>query len=529
MPTANIANDVSWMIRQIKCACDNLQYRCDDDQDYCISNYTCFTALVQDDDVDVYTMGCMGHREYADLTCHVGSQNLLSIKCCNTGDFCNQHLYPSYVTTTVNDETAATVHVDLTLQQGLYGLTGLVLLLIILVLAVWRAIHWHQKQKLSKIIAKNEILAAGLDGLHVTQMGDSTCKVLFERSCTSGSGSGMPLLAQRTVSSSICLVEKISKGRYGEVWRGVYHGENVAVKIFHSYAESFWYHECCIYNTVLLRHDNVLGYIAADTVSRDSCTQLWLIMHYHDRASLYDHLKRHALTAEEALRMILSAASGLVHLHSEIVGTQGKPAIAHRDVKSKNILVMANGQCCIADLGLAVVQPSRHQKDAEASAAFVGNASCKVGTKRYMAPEILNETIDINVFDSFRQADVYAFGLVMWEIARRCIVQGLVDDYQLPYYDLVPNDPSCDDMKRVVCSCRQRPPISSQWNACPVMRGICRLMSECWYEKPGARVSILRVRKTVNNLVKTLEIQKQPADNQQPYPQPLPDALTIPS
>ena len=32
----------------------------------------------------------------------------------------------------------------------------------------------------------------------------------------------------------------------------------------------------------------------------------------------------------------------------------GKPAIAHRDIKSKNILVKKNGTCCIADLGLAV-------------------------------------------------------------------------------------------------------------------------------------------------------------------------------
>ena len=29
----------------------------------------------------------------------------------------------------------------------------------------------------------------------------------------------------------------------------------------------------------------------------------------------------------------------------------GKPAIAHRDLKSKNILVKSNHTCCIADLG----------------------------------------------------------------------------------------------------------------------------------------------------------------------------------
>jgi bone morphogenetic protein receptor type-1B len=32
----------------------------------------------------------------------------------------------------------------------------------------------------------------------------------------------------------------------------------------------------------------------------------------------------------------------------------GKPAIAHRDMKTKNILVKKDGSCCIADLGLAV-------------------------------------------------------------------------------------------------------------------------------------------------------------------------------
>lgn len=52
--------------------------------------------------------------------------------------------------------------------------------------------------------------------------------------------------------------------------------------------------------------------------------------------------------------MSQSIASGLSHLHTEIFGTKGKPAIAHRDIKSKNILVKRNGECCIADFGLAV-------------------------------------------------------------------------------------------------------------------------------------------------------------------------------
>lgn len=51
------------------------------------------------------------------------------------------------------------------------------------------------------------------------------------------------------------------------------------------------------------------------------------------------------------IRFALSAASGLTYLHTEIVGKQGKPAIAHRDIKSRNILVKRDRTCCIGDLG----------------------------------------------------------------------------------------------------------------------------------------------------------------------------------
>lgn len=205
--------------------------------------------------------------------------------------------------------------------------------------------------------------------------------------------------------------------RYGEVWRGMYHGENVAIKIFNSRDEASWRRESEIYNTVLLRHENILGFIASDTTSRNSCTQLWLIVHYHECGSLYDYLNKHTLKSHAMLTLAHSAAAGLVHLHTEIFGTCGKPAIAHRDIKSKNILVKNNGQCCIADLGLAVMHSQLTNE------LDVGSNN-KVGTKRYMAPELLDGTIHCVSFDAYKQLDVYAYGLVLWEICRRCLIQG---------------------------------------------------------------------------------------------------------
>lgn len=44
---------------------------------------------------------------------------------------------------------------------------------------------------------------------------------------------------------------------------------------------------------------------------------------------------------------------------------------------------------------------------------------------RYMAPEILDETININTFESFKRADIYSLGMVFWELARRCSDRGI--------------------------------------------------------------------------------------------------------
>lgn len=99
---------------------------------------------------------------------------------------------------------------------------------------------------------------------------------------------------------------------------------------------------------------SITGFMASDMTSRNSSTQLWLITHYHENGSLYDYLQRVAVETTEGLAMAASVACGLVHLHTEIFGREGKPAIAHRDLKSKNILVTKELRCCIADLGQSV-------------------------------------------------------------------------------------------------------------------------------------------------------------------------------
>ena len=72
-------------------------------------------------------------------------------------------------------------------------------------------------------------------------------------------------------------LKHLGKGRYGEVCRGSWQGESVAVKIFNSHDEESWKRETEIYNTVLLRHDNILGYIAADIATRNGTPCMWFV------------------------------------------------------------------------------------------------------------------------------------------------------------------------------------------------------------------------------------------------------------
>ena len=41
-----------------------------------------------------------------------------------------------------------------------------------------------------------------------------------------------------------------------------------------------------------------------------------------------------------------------------------------------------------------------------------------------MAPEVLDDSINMKHFESFKRADIYAMGLVFWEIASRCSMGG---------------------------------------------------------------------------------------------------------
>ncbi|XP_037808125.1 TGF-beta receptor type-1 isoform X3 [Lucilia sericata] len=468
--------------RPLKCHCDI----CKDNNYICETDGYCFTSVQKETSgALIFSYRCLDkkydlQREPLECLTTKQKQNIYNVQCCHE-DFCNKNelLKLSFSEDYLPEESINTW----VLVAIIFGVTLAACLSVFL---SW--CYWQKRKQGSRARP-----FAPEDSVYDPILNGNTLQDIIEMT-TSGSGSaGLPLLVQRSIARQIQLCHVIGKGRFGEVWRGRWRGENVAVKIFSSREECSWFREAEIYQTVMLRHENILGFIAADNKDNGTWTQLWLVTDYHENGSLFDYLTSHTVDTKTMLSMALSIATGLAHLHMDIVGTRGKPAIAHRDLKSKNILVKTNLTCAIGDLGLAV----RH---VEKNDSVDIPSTHRVGTKRYMAPEVLDETMNAQHFDAYKRADVYAFGLILWEIARRCNMGMIYDEYQLPYYDVVQPDPSIEEMKKVVCIDKMRPNIPNRWHASEVLHSMAKVMKECWYPNPVARLTALRIKKTLSNI-----------------------------
>ena len=148
-------------------------------------------------------------------------------------------------------------------------------------------------------------------------------------------------------------------------------------------------------------------------------TEFWLIMRYYEHGCLANHLIHNTLSQKKVLRILCSIADALEYLHHPFKSFFGRnhEGIAHRDIKTSNILLKDEfGSCVVADFDLSL----------GAEDLIPGSAPVKVqvGTKQYMAPEVLNNSVLTTEIQSFCVTDIYCYGLVMWEVLRRSEGEG---------------------------------------------------------------------------------------------------------
>ena len=76
-------------------------------------------------------------------------------------------------------------------------------------------------------------------------------------------------------------------------------------------------------------------------------------------------------------------------------------------------------------------------------------SSIQVGTRRYMAPEVLEGAINFSR-DAFLRIDMYACGLVLWEVLTRCRDLGPVHQYKMPFEAEASPHPTLEEISDLV-------------------------------------------------------------------------------
>jgi len=159
----------------------------------------------------------------------------------------------------------------------------------------------------------------------------------------------------------------------------------------------------------------------------------------HDETVELDH--------EMIRKMMFDAAKGMNYLH------KSDPVIIHRDLKSHNLLVDENWKVKVCDFGLS--------KILETQSDVTTMTAC--GTPSWTAPEILRNEMYT------AKADVYSFGIVLWECMTR----------EDPYYGMPPFQ-----VVLAVGTKGMRPTIPID---CPLKWK--ELITSCWSEDPNFRPS----------------------------------------
>lgn len=303
----------------------------------------------------------------------------------------------------------------------------------------------------------------------------------------------------------IQLIEVKAQGRFGAVWKakighGHYRDEYVAVKVFPLQDRASWQVEQEVYRLPQMSSPHILRFLGAEKRNEGINSEYWLVSEYHHHGSLSDFLKANVVNWPQLIKIAIGIARGLTFLHEELPENKlekYKPSIAHRDFKSKNVLLKNDMEACVADFGLALIfQPGQTP----------GDVHGQVGTRRYMAPEVLEGAINFSR-DAFLRIDMYACGLVLWELLTRCTVQDEpVDEYRLPFEEEVGQYPTLEDMQEAVAQQKKRPLIKDSWRKNADINSLCETIEDLWDHDAEARLSACCVVERLDSLTKQVKI-----------------------
>ncbi|RLN58103.1 hypothetical protein BBP00_00007169 [Phytophthora kernoviae] len=213
------------------------------------------------------------------------------------------------------------------------------------------------------------------------------------------------IVAARIPIDRVELGELLSRGGFGEVYRGYYRDQTVAIKTLLPSTRKVMSHiEAFLAEIKLMatmEHPQIVRFVG---VAWESLSELYAVSEFMEGGDLrsllvkYHNDYHHQGFDPTKIKIALQTAHALTYLHSL------DPVVLHRDLKSRNILLTGALDAKITDFG-----ESRERSDKTMTAG--------VGTSFWMAPEVVMG----NKYGE--KADIFSLGVVLSEL----------DTHELPY------------------------------------------------------------------------------------------------
>lgn len=214
------------------------------------------------------------------------------------------------------------------------------------------------------------------------------------------------IVAARIPFDKVELGALLSRGAFGEVYRGTYREQAVAIKKLLPETRRDLNHIERFLSEIKLQaaleHPHIVAFIG---VAWESLSELYAISEFMDRGDLRSFLlatkrpRAQGFSADK-VKIALHIAHALTYLHSL------QPQLLHRDLKSRNVLLSSKLDAKLTDFG------SSRSRNSDLATMTAG-----VGSSLWMAPEVMvGQRYD-------DKSDVFSLGVVLSEL----------DTHELPY------------------------------------------------------------------------------------------------